>query len=75
MQGLAGFAMKHKQGREIERKFLIKHLPVDILHSRHHPLRQGYLANEARGRHVRLRKKGKTMSLTFKVSQIGRAHV
>lgn len=61
--------MKHKKGREIERKFLIKHLPVQILHSRHYPLRQGYLANEPRGRHVRLRKKGKTMSLTFKVSR------
>ena len=61
--------MKHKKGREIERKFLIKRLPVQILHSRHYPLRQGYLANEPRGRHVRLRKKGKVMSLTFKVSR------
>src|SRR5207248_2443788 len=54
---------------EIERKFLIKRLPIQILHSRHFPLRQGYLANETRGRHVRLRKKGKTMSLTFKASR------
>src|SRR5437763_999120 len=61
--------MKHKKGREIERKFLIKRLPLQILHSRHYPLRQGYLATEPRGRHVRLRKKGKTMSLTFKVSR------
>jgi adenylate cyclase len=66
---LAAFEMKHKRGREIERKFLIKRLPVQILHSRHFQLRQGYLANEARGRHVRLRKKGKTMSLTFKASR------
>ncbi len=66
---LAALAMKHKKGREIERKFLIKHLPLEILRSKHYPLRQGYLANEARGRHVRLRKKGKTMSLTFKVSR------
>jgi|SRR5437588_3487996 len=55
--------------REIERKFLIKHLPVEILHSRHFRLQQGYLANEPRGRHVRLRKKGKTISLTFKVGR------
>ncbi len=68
-QSLAASAMKHKKGREIERKFLIKRLPVQILHSRHFRLRQGYLADEARGRHVRLRKKGKAMSLTFKVSR------
>jgi adenylate cyclase len=67
----ASILMKHKKGHEIERKFLIKRLPVQILHSRHFPLRQGYLANEPRGRHVRLRKKGKAMSLTFKVSRGG----
>jgi adenylate cyclase len=61
--------MKHKNSREIERKFLIRRLPVEILKSRHFPLLQGYLANEPRGRHVRLRKKGKTASLTFKVSR------
>ena len=63
--------MKHKKGREIERKFLIKRLPVEILRSRHFRLSQGYLASEARGRHVRLRKKGKVTSLAFKVS-VGR---
>ncbi|HET9419149.1 MAG TPA: CYTH domain-containing protein [Chthoniobacterales bacterium] len=61
--------MKHRNSREIERKFLIKRLPVEILKSRHFPLLQGYLANEPRGRHVRLRKKGKAASLTFKVSR------
>ena len=61
--------MKHKTSREIERKFLIKGLPVKILRSRHFPLQQGYLANEPGGRHVRLRKKGKTASLTFKVGR------
>ena len=30
---------------------------------------QGYLANERGGRHVRLRKKGKAMLLTFKVGR------
>src|ERR1041385_141469 len=57
----------HVSSREIERKFLIKRLPLQILRSRHFQLAQGYLANEPGGRHVRLRKKGKTASLTFKV--------
>src|SRR6266699_7290541 len=59
----------HVSSREIERKFLIKGLPVKILRSRHFPIAQGYLANEPRGRHVRLRKKGKTASLTFKIDR------
>jgi adenylate cyclase len=61
--------MKHKTSREIERKFLIKRLPVKILRSRHFRIAQGYLANEPRGRHVRLRKRAKTASLTFKVGR------
>ena len=52
--------------REIERKFLLKRLPPEVLHSRHFPVSQGYLANEAGGRHVRLRKKAKIASLTYK---------
>jgi adenylate cyclase len=59
----------HHSSREIERKFLIKRLPVKILRSRHFPIAQGYLANEPGGRHVRLRKKAKTASLTFKVGR------
>lgn len=59
----------HVSSREIERKFLIRHLPVKILRARHFRLAQGYLANERGGRHVRLRKKGKGMSLTFKVGR------
>ncbi len=59
----------HVSSREIERKFLIKRLPLQILRSRHFQLAQGYLANEQGGRHVRLRKKGGTMSLTFKVGR------
>ena len=62
----------HVSSREIERKFLIKRLPVEILRSRHFQIAQGYLANEPGGRHVRLRKKRKTTFLTFKV---GRAAV
>ena len=57
----------HVSSREIERKFLVKHLPVEILHSARYRIAQGYLANESGGRHVRLRKKAKTASLTFKV--------
>jgi CYTH domain-containing protein len=59
----------HVSSREIERKFLIKRLPLEILYSRHFRIAQGYLANEPRSRHVRLRKKGKTTSLTFKAGR------
>ncbi len=59
----------HVSSREIERKFLIKRLPLEILRSRHFQIAQGYLANEAGGRHVRLRKKAKIASLTFKVGR------
>ena len=59
----------HHSSREIERKFLIKRLPVKILRSRHFSIAQGYLVNEARGRHVRLRKKGKSAFLTFKLGR------
>jgi adenylate cyclase len=57
--------------REIERKFLIKGLPAELKRARSYPIAQGYLANEPGGRHVRLRKKGKTASLTFKVGRGG----
>ena len=59
----------HVSSREIERKFLIRRLPLEILRSRHFRIAQGYLANEPGGRHVRLRQKRKTASLTFKVGR------
>ena len=59
----------HVSSREIERKFLIKRLPLEILRSRHFRIAQGYLASEPGGRHVRLRKKSKTAFLTFKVGR------
>jgi adenylate cyclase len=59
----------HVSSREIERKFLVRFLPAQILHARHFQIAQGYLANESGGRHVRLRKKAKTTSLTFKVKR------
>src|SRR2546425_8276373 len=59
----------HVSSREIERKFLIKRLPLEMLRSRHFRIAQGYLASETGGRHVRLRKKRKTAFLTFKVGR------
>src|SRR6266581_3420924 len=58
-----------RNGREIERKFLVKELPPGLNRFRSYPIAQGYLASEPGGRHVRLRKKGKTASLTFKVGR------
>jgi adenylate cyclase len=55
------------KNREIERKFLVKQLPERLKQARRSVIGQGYLAAEPGGRHVRLRKKGKTASLTFKV--------
>ena len=55
--------------REIERKFLVKRLPEKLKRSRRHLIAQGYLATEPASRQVRLRKKGKTASLTFKVGR------
>jgi adenylate cyclase len=55
--------------REIERKFLLKRLPERLKQARRCVIAQGYLAAELGGRHVRLRKKGKTASLTFKVGR------
>src|SRR5207245_4182088 len=58
-----------RNGREIERKFLVEELPPGLNRFRSYPIAQGYLAAEPGGRHVRLRKKGKTASLTFKVGR------
>jgi adenylate cyclase len=60
---------KTPSSREIERKFLLKRLPEELSRSRRCLIAQGYLAAEPGGRHVRLRKKGKTASLTFKVGR------
>ena len=58
-----------RNNQEIERKFLLKQLPDQLKRSRHSIIEQGYLATEPAGRQVRLRKKGKTASLTFKVGR------
>jgi adenylate cyclase len=58
-----------QNNREIERKFLLRQLPDQLKRSRHYIIEQGYLATEPAGRQVRLRKKGKSASLTFKVGR------
>ena len=58
-----------RNNREIERKFLLRQLPENLNRSRRYLIVQGYLASEAEGRHVRLRKKGKTATLTFKMGR------
>ena len=55
-----------RYNREIERKFLVKWLPDGLKRSRSFVIEQGYLATESAGRQVRLRKRGRTASLTFK---------
>jgi len=55
--------------REIERKFLVQWLPDNLKRRRHFIIEQGYLATESAGRQVRLRKRGKATSLTFKVGR------
>ena len=55
--------------REIERKFLLKGLPDKLKGSRCYIIDQGYLASESAGRQVRIRKKGKAATLTFKVGR------
>src|SRR5215471_12745321 len=55
--------------REIERKFLLSRVPDKLKSSRCYVIEQGYLASEPIGRQVRLRKKGATASLTFKVGR------
>jgi CYTH domain-containing protein len=47
----------------------VKEFPERLKQARRCVIAQGYLAAEPGGRHVRLRKKGKTASLTFKVGR------
>ena len=51
---------------EIERKYLVKHLPIDLGSFPHLEIKQGYLAYGADGTSVRIRTKGKTCFLTIK---------
>jgi adenylate cyclase len=51
---------------EIERKFLLKRLPDNLEKYPRADIEQGYLAIDSGGHHVRLRKKGDALSLTYK---------
>jgi CYTH domain-containing protein len=51
--------------QEIERKFLIRKLPRSLERYPHSEIVQGYLAVDRKA-HVRLRKKGRVCTLTFK---------
>jgi adenylate cyclase len=66
---LVGSRNRTLHNREIERKFLVQWLPDNLKRARHSVIEQGYLATEAAGRQVRLRKSGKATSLTFKVGR------
>jgi len=59
--------MNQKNTREIERKFLIERLPANLRRAKSYRILQGYLVTEPDDRHVRLRKKEKQTSLTFKL--------
>ncbi|MGI8819904.1 MAG: CYTH domain-containing protein [Chthoniobacterales bacterium] len=52
--------------REIERKFLVRHLPADLASYLHVEMAQGYLVIAPGGVQVRLRKAGHEHSLTYK---------
>lgn len=52
--------------REIERKFLVRKLPDNLLAFPHREIAQGYLAIAPNGVQVRLRKAGANHSLTYK---------
>lgn len=60
---------RHVSSREIERKYLVRRLPREILRSPHFKIRQGYLVTETGGRHVRLRQRGEVGLLTFKAGR------
>ena len=51
---------------EIERKFLLQRVPDNLEKYPRAEIEQGYLAIDREGRHVRLRKKGDALSLTYK---------
>lgn len=54
------------QSKEIERRFLVKSLPVSFFQCESIPIEQGYIAIEESGNAVRLRKIGDTYFLTVK---------
>src|SRR5205809_7595706 len=57
---------KENAGYEIERKFLVRRLPVDLTSYPNAEISQGYLVSLDDGLQVRLRKSGERYTLTFK---------
>jgi CYTH domain-containing protein len=55
-----------KTAHEIERKFLVKELPLNLKDYESRPIEQGYLAVKRDGTQVRLRKAGSRHTLTVK---------
>jgi CYTH domain-containing protein len=55
--------------QEIERKFLLKEVPLDLTTEPGRRIEQGYLAATADGRQVRLRRTGFSSTLTFKTAK------
>ncbi len=55
-----------EQGREIERKFLVRKLPADLTKYPSAEISQGYLVSMDDGLQMRLRKTGERFSLTYK---------
>lgn len=62
------FAEKEKTPTEIERKFLVCELLINLSDYEHHNIEQGYLAIEANGVEARLRRKGDLFYLTVKTA-------
>ena len=58
--------VRPKTFHEIERKFLIKELPLNLKSCQSRPIEQGYFAVKRDGTQVRLRKAGTQHTLTFK---------
>ena len=60
------FRFVKNQHLEIERKFLLRRLPRDLAKYKHNKIEQGYLAIGRDRSHVRVRRKGRAHTLTFK---------
>ncbi len=54
--------------KEIERKFVVHHVPIELHSIQPCVIRQGYLAVDSNGTEVRIREKGSLFSLTIKSS-------
>ena len=62
----ASVEKRERPSCEIERKFLVKRMPVNLDQHKHYQIDQGYLAATRDGLQVRLRRSGDKFSLTYK---------